>query len=247
MSSLIESGAKPKRGAKTKAQRDLGIVSVKRVGSATDASFALGFDEIATVVDEYFKIYHLNVSGLPITETTRREIEDHLIADVERGMPLNEAVSSFRDWALTGGTSVSRNRAKMIIQTESTRAMSFGSLIGAYKSGIDVDKQWVTSADEKVRTRPYPHTVLDGQVTGLFGAYNNGEAIKFPGDPDASKANTANCRCTQFFKQKARPRPRIVGRSLMRFLSDFFTGFFIGTEIYENIFGQNEGIAAGVE
>jgi hypothetical protein len=215
-------------------------LSLKRV-SVSDASFSIGFDEIADLVDEYFKIYQLNISGLPIRETTVKDIQDRLIREVESGVPLEQAIKNFREWALPGGenqSSRSKNRAQAIIQTESTRAMSFGGLIGAYMSGVDVEKVWVTSDDERVREGRFSHVVLDRQVSTLFGAFRNGETIKFPGDPDASKGNTIRCRCTQYFRQKARPRPRVTGRKITNFLVDFFSGFFLGSEIMEVFLGQ---------
>lgn len=225
-SSLIKAGFRKKE------------MEIKRLPTTVDASFSLGFDEIAGVVDEYFRIYQLNISGLPISETTKRNIVDHLFAQVDSGVDTETAVRNFRELALVGGpkqSSLSRSRTVRILQTESGRAMSFGGLIGAYKSGVDVDKVWVTSGDERVRgqmTRArYPHTALDGQTTSLFGTFQNGEAIKFPGDPDASAANTVNCRCTNFYKKKARPRPRIPNRTLSKFLTDFFLGFVINVDI----------------
>lgn len=209
--------------------------------TATDASFGIGFDEIAGVVDEYFRLYQLNISALPITETTRKHILKTILDKIDEGKTLDQALGEFREIAITGTNNRSRTRALGIMQTESTRAMSFGGLIGAYKSGVDVDKVWVTCADEKVRTRPYSHALLDGQATGLFRAFNNGEAIKFPGDPDASIENTARCRCAQYFREKRRARPRLIRpRSLQRFLTDFFTGFFIGSEILESLLTESE-------
>lgn len=237
--------------------------------TAREADFGLGFDQVSEVVDEYFRIYQLTKSALPINKTTMKYIRDHLISHVDAGVPLNTAISNFRELALTSGdnpnNTISRQRARTIMQTESIRALSFGQLIGAYMSGVDVDKVWVTCNDERVRgaTRhaQYPHTVLDRQVTSLFGAFQNGEPIKFPGDPEASISNTINCRCTQFFKPKQKPKPKprprqtsvvddiinqILGtqpqeqesgratRTLGNFLTDFFTGFMFG-EIVSSI------------
>ena len=119
--------------------------------------------------------------------------------------------------------------------------MSFGSLLGAYKSGVDVDKMWITCADEKVRRSPYSHEILDRQRAGLFKPFNNGEQIKYPGDPDASKANTINCRCCQMFVEKPRARPRVTNRRLTNFLIDFFSGFFLGSELLETLLAQTGG------
>lgn len=205
-----------------------------------DASFGVGFDQIADVVDEYFRIYQFNKSGVPITNTTKKYIGNHLIDEVDRGVPLDEAIRNFRTLALDGRHNASRSRAKLIIQTESLRAMSFGQMIGAYQSGVDVDRVWVTCNDERVRKAPFSHRTLDRQVASLFGSFYNGEQIKFPGDPEASKLNTLGCRCTQFFKEKEKPKPRIRTRNIANFLTDFFAGFLISQAIEETILSTGE-------
>lgn len=191
----------------------------------------LGFEELAPVIDSYFQIYLLNNSALPITATTRKIIVNHLINEVDRGVPLLTAIENFTDLAITGGAPLALSRAVMISKTESTRALSFGGLIGAYMSGVDVDKVWVTSEDEKVRGAtsivPFPHTALDLQEADMMGSFYNGENIKFPGDPDASIENTVNCRCAMFFKEKSRPE-NIGQRLLSNFLNDFYAGVLIG-------------------
>lgn len=147
---------------------------------------------------------------------------------------MNDAIQNFDTLALTGWGYKSLPRAVRIARTESTRALSFGGLIGAYMTGIDVDKVWVTSDDERVRGFPnypakYPHVDLDLNVSPLMGAFYNREKIKFPGDPDASIENTANCRCAMFFKETSNPDDE-VERDLDDFLTDFLTGVFIGIQ-----------------
>jgi hypothetical protein len=203
-------------------------------------AFGVGFEDLGNLVDDYFNIYLIDKSALPITQTTKRIIRDKLINDVDNGKPLEEAIKDFRQLALTSGPhrdhAISVARAKNIIATESIRAMSFGELIGAYMTGTDLDKVWVTCDDEKVRRRPYSHRVLDRQTASLFGTFSNGEPIKFPGDPDASLENTANCRCTMFFKRKNRQPAQ--ERSIGNFLTDFFAGFMIGNLATNEIFGE---------
>lgn len=196
--------------------------------------FGLGFEELAPVIDQYFQIYLLNKSALPITRTTRNFIRDHLINEVDRGVPLNTAITNFDTLALTGWGYKSLPRAVKIARTESTRALSFGGLIGAYMTGIDVDKVWVTSDDERVRGLPnypakYSHISLDLNVSPMMDAFYNGERIKFPGDPEASIENTGNCRCAMFFKEKPVPED-IEERFLGNFLIDFFAGLITGLQ-----------------
>lgn len=213
-------------------------MEIKRLGGP--ATFGVGFDELGSLVDEYFRIYQLSKSAIPISETTKKYIRNHLINKVDFGTPLDQAIRQFRELALTSGEHpdrvISRSRAKNIILTESTRAMNFGGLIGAHMTGIDLDKVWVTCHDERVRQQPvsrFSHRVLDRQYTDMMGAFNNGENIKFPGDPEASEDNTINCRCTMFFKEKERAKPRVKNRSITSFLTDFFLG-----TIFQNVFNE---------
>lgn len=210
-------------------------VELKRLRRTEPPVFGVGFDEIAGVVDDYFQIYLLNKAVLPISETTKRQIRERLIAEVDAGVPLDQAIKNFKEWALTSGDNpasvVSRLRAKTIIETETLKALNFGGFIGAYMSGVpltDLDKVWVTCNDDRVRISPFSHVSLDRQVTSFYGTFYNGEHLRFPGDPQASVNNTINCRCTQFFKKKSEVREE---RSIRNFLSDFFIGFSLGQAI----------------
>lgn len=180
----------------------------------------IGFDELAPVVEQYFRVKLLNDSALPITRLTRRFISDYLFDEIDKGVPFDEAVRNFKmiavTWTGKGGRSYTR--AALIARTESTKAMSFGGLIGAYMSGVDVEKVWITSEDERVR---HSHRHLDLRIEPLNGKFYNGEYIRFPGDPDASPSNTVGCRCSMYFRQKARPKPNIL-RRLANFLFDLF-------------------------
>jgi len=65
-----------------------------------------------------------------------------------------------------------------------------------YGGGIfdGAERTWYTAADEKVRDS---HAAMSGQVRGLNEPFisGSGEQLMYPGDPDASAAETANCRC----------------------------------------------------
>lgn len=203
-----------------------------------NASFSLSLNDLAPLIDQYFEIHLLNESALPITATTRRMIIRYLVSQVDGGKPLDQAIADFTSLAIDQAPRrepKSLKRARGIATTETTRALSFGGLIGAYMSEVDVDKVWVTCDDEKVRGEPnykapYPHVDLDLSVSGLFDAFYNGEMIKFPGDPDASIANTANCRCAMYFREKFHP-DEIGDRSLDSFLNDFDADKYINDRL----------------
>jgi len=86
-------------------------------------------------------------------------------------------------------------RAARIARTETTRAVNAGILLGAASLPYETMKEWVTAEDEKVRDNPFSHTQLHGTVIPLEQSFNNGEEIRFPGDPLASAENVINCRC----------------------------------------------------
>lgn len=182
-------------------------ITYKRLPSS---NLGIGFDDLAPIIEQYFKIRVLNDSAIPITEYTKRLIRNRLIGNVDKGMSFEQAVKDFKDTAVTwtGRGGRSYLRAIKIVRTETTKAMSFGDLIGAYMSGVDVDKVWVTSEDERVRGESgyarFPHTQLDLNESALMGAFYNGEKIKFPGDPDASLENIAMCRCSLYFREKGK-------------------------------------------
>lgn len=199
---------------------------IKRHHAAKRSTFGVTLNDLAPVIDNYFDIYLLKQSALPITAFTRDIIVRHLISEVDAGKDLQQAIKDFDDLAISGLNPISLSRAVTIARTESTKAMSLGGLIGAYMTGLDVDKMWVTCNDELVRGgRVYPnarfkHTHLDQNVTTLFEAFNNGEKIRFPGDPEASLENIINCRCTVLFLEKDDSFDDDVTRSIDNFLTD---------------------------
>lgn len=183
-------------------------LNIKRINSGRGgAAFGISLEDLAPVIDDYFEIYLLNKSALPITGTTRKYIVTHLVNEVDGGKDLQQAIADFEELAITGLSNKSVKRAKNIARTESTRALSFGGLIGAYMSGVDVDKVWVTCDDERVRPTPdypkYNHRALDMNRASLFGKFYSVEPIFMPGDVNASLGNIAECRCSLFFEKKS--------------------------------------------
>jgi hypothetical protein len=200
---------------------------VKRMGGP---KFRIGFDDLAPIIDQYFEIYKWNQSAFPIAETTKKTITRYLVDRLDQGIPLDQALKEFRELAIDSRSSLSRQRAEFIAQTESHRSMNFGGMIGAYMSGVDLDKVWITAHDARVRpTRDHPtifsHRDLEGVKKDLMEAFYNNEKIDYPGDPNASFENTAGCRCSLIYLEKKKPKPPDLGRELGNFITDFFLGF----------------------
>ena len=89
------------------------------------------------------------------------------------------------------------NRARVIAQTETTRAYGAGTLAAGMEqsrtTGRVLQKAWHTERDERVRAS---HRAIDGEVRDLgYPFYVDGFPMLFPGDPMAPPESVINCRC----------------------------------------------------
>jgi uncharacterized protein with gpF-like domain len=90
------------------------------------------------------------------------------------------------------------NRAKVIAQTETTRAYGAGTLAAGMEqsrvTGRLLRKRWDTRDDSRVRS---PHREVDGEVRDLsMPFYVDGFPMMFPGDPIAPADLVCGCRCS---------------------------------------------------
>lgn len=89
------------------------------------------------------------------------------------------------------------NRARVIAQTETTRAYGAGVLAGGMEqsrlTGRLLRKRWDAERDTRVRTS---HREVDGDVLDLgMPFYVDGIPLMFPGDPMGPPETVINCRC----------------------------------------------------
>ena len=68
----------------------------------------------------------------------------------------------------------------------------------AIARGIDVQKRWIATLDDRTRDT---HQHLDGQTVPVdqpfrIATKTGMESIRYPGDPTAAPAMVYNCRCT---------------------------------------------------
>jgi uncharacterized protein with gpF-like domain len=89
------------------------------------------------------------------------------------------------------------NRARVIAQTEVTRAYGAGTLAAGMEqsrlTGRMLQKRWDTERDQRVREA---HRAVDGQVLDLaYPFYVDGFPLMFPGDPMGPPETVINCRC----------------------------------------------------
>ena len=161
-----------------------------------------GFNEQWTQeILQYFQLHLLNKAVLPITETTKRLILRLMSDAAEQGLSVEETVK----YILVKSGELNANRARVIVRTESVRAMNYGSMIGAKKSNLVMEKLWITAKDERVRSS---HRHLDGVQADMDATFSNGCA--FPGDPNGSGRETINCRCTLGYVPKRDENGRLI-------------------------------------
>jgi uncharacterized protein with gpF-like domain len=147
----------------------------------------------------YFRTDLLTKAVFPISETTRKQILEVLTRAQTQGWGVDRIVRELgRDELIIW-------RARMIVRTESARAMFYGQKIGEQESNWESIKVWIAADDHRTR---HSHNDIDNKVTeGKFAVpvYKNVgkvdiqigvDMMEGPGDPRATAGNLINCRCT---------------------------------------------------
>jgi len=131
-----------------------------------------------------------------ISQTTKNMIKQQIALGFEEGDSTVEIAErlqrQYRDFSV--------RRAMTIARTEVVSASNYGSFAGALQTGLDFQKVWLSSRDDRVRD---DHQEMDGVAVGkqeLF-VLPDGSKVMVPGDSSegASATQTINCRCTTVF------------------------------------------------
>ena len=90
----------------------------------------------------------------------------------------------------------SRAQSQMLARTDLNGIANGGSHIAAKEVGVSY-KTWLATDDEKTRET---HAEADGQTVPIDEQFEvGGEFADYPGDPQLSDAEAANCRCTLIY------------------------------------------------
>ncbi len=147
------------------------------------------FDSLwKSALEQWLRMHGLSFVN-DINNTTRKDLMRILNQASEKNLTQEEAYN------ILIKSNIPMVRAARIARTETTRAINAGILLGAASLPYETMKEWVTAEDERVRSNPFSHTFLHGTIIPLDKSFNNGEEIRFPGDPLASAENVINCRC----------------------------------------------------
>ena len=133
-----------------------------------------------------------------INSTTRRQLEEKIVKGLGAGMSVDALAEDIADVF----NAAVKTRSKLIAAGMVTFGVNEGQTIAALKDGFRY-KVWFSQQDEKVRAT---HTHADGQARPITEPFSvGGYLMMHPGDPSASIAETANCRCTMLFTNQPNP------------------------------------------
>ena len=132
-----------------------------------------------------------------ITDTTKKEIKRQIQEGFEEGDSTVEIARRIRKLY----EDFTFRRAMMIARTEVVAASNAGSHFAAEQTGLDYERVWLSSRDERVRD---DHAGMDGQRRGKNDPFEapDGSLLMFPGDTSLGAAanQTIQCRCTEIYE-----------------------------------------------
>lgn len=155
-----------------------------------------GFGENQDFIDKvlaYFEKWLLEKVVVPISQTTVNHIETVLQQAIKEGWGVDKAVKELED------SDITRNRARMIVRTETVKAANFTQMAAADNEDFETEKQWIAIEDARTRSS-HSHAGVDGERVNLDDKFTN--ELLFPGDPEGDAAEVINCRCTMGYFAK---------------------------------------------
>lgn len=120
---------------------------------------------------------------------SKRAINNAISQGVLQGKPLPEVAKNLEKVVGMEWNSAVRNARTAM--TGAQNAGRVASYMDAEKLGINLQKQWMATLDERTRSS---HASLDGESVPVDKKFSNG--LMFPADPEGKPAEVYNCRCT---------------------------------------------------
>jgi uncharacterized protein with gpF-like domain len=153
------------------------------------------------MIRKYYELFLMADIVQPITNTTFNQIKRVLLQAQDEGWGINKMVAALKD------SDITRQRAELIVRTESMRASNVGAMIAAAGSSVAVMKQWISAQDKRTRRIPrdqFDHLHMNEVAVGfdqpfIVPSTSSLDAMQYPGDPSGSAGNVCNCRCVVAF------------------------------------------------
>jgi hypothetical protein len=157
----------------------------------SNGAIGLNEDFINSIVD-FFRTDLFN-TVTNITETTR----DFLRQQEEQGIQDQLSIDEIANNMLTSG--ITRNRATLIARTETMKAANAAEQVGADRTGLQTQKEWIAVRDNRTR---HDHINVDGRVVDDDKPFNvGGYLMQRPGAAKTTDGRAVpakevcNCRC----------------------------------------------------
>ena len=126
-----------------------------------------------------------------------------ITASVTSGILQGKSIKGISDDLQTRIPTMNRDSAIRSARTAVTGAQNAGrqdSYEAAVKMGIEMEKQWLATLDNRTR---HEHAMLDGQTVDYDEPFEiSGYKLMYPGDPSGAPEMVYNCRCTMIAKVK---------------------------------------------
>jgi SPP1 gp7 family putative phage head morphogenesis protein len=127
-----------------------------------------------------------------------QKITSEVTQGILQGESVDKIASRMQNVAAMGSRAARRNA-----RTAVTGAENAGRQAGferAQDMGIDTEKQWLATMDDRTR---HEHRLLDGVHVPVDDDFEvEGYKIEYPGDPSAEPEMVYNCRCTMICRIK---------------------------------------------
>lgn len=126
-------------------------------------------------------------------EWNTKKINAELLQGINNGESIDKIAKRLERVTDMNEATAIRNARTMVTSFENLGR--FDSLKDCERRGINIDKKWLNTHDEKTRDthRDYPNGV-GGEVVALNQTFSNG--LNYPGDPSGSPSEVYNCRCS---------------------------------------------------
>ncbi len=169
---------------------------------------SFGFNEewLQEIIN-FFKVDLLNKATFPITATTKEYIRQVLIKGEQEGWGIDVIARKLLETGISPAEQLTMARARLITRTESAKAAFKGREVAKEKTPYKLTSEWISAPDHRTR---HSHRLMDGvkieesakfsvpryKRVGKADVQIGVDLMKGPGDPEGSKENVINCRCT---------------------------------------------------
>lgn len=128
-----------------------------------------------------------------INSTTEKQIRELVEQGLDDGLGVDAIGKMIRERTIP----MSRLRGHVIARTETKFASSWANDTAAQESGLELQKEWASGMDDRVRES---HIDADGQRVAMGERFNvGGYLLEYPGDASGPAEEVIMCRCVTLY------------------------------------------------